>query len=272
MTVDDRTLEEAYREGPFSKDKTRSIMVRFHHPADRRQAWKLRDKLVKPIHFRQVFSDTIQGQRKALHPIFQYAKTHDEFKDNTFIRHDRLIVKGKSYNMNDLNKLPSALKVAVGCTHEKEIVYFYHYPTKFTIDDIEFNSVEQAFFYGKAIHYNRPLKAAEILATVNPVRQKNIGDSFGEKTWDTRVEIMKAVVREKFKQSSYLKAVLLSTGIKTLIEANPHDSHWGAGISATAAKANSNQFPGDNVMGCILMEIRDELKPVTEIAPAAGHE
>jgi ribA/ribD-fused uncharacterized protein len=70
--------------------------------------------------------------------------------------------------------------------------------------------------------------------------------------WETvKVRVMKEVVREKFTQNPDLAAKLLSTESAVLCEKNTwHDTFWGVDM-------NGN---GDNHLGKILMEIRDELR------------
>lgn len=63
-------------------------------------------------------------------------------------------------------------------------------------------------------------------------------------------DIMREVVRAKFTQYSTLRKMLLSTGDAILVEHTVNDSYWGDG-------GNGN---GKNMLGKILMEIRQELK------------
>ena len=48
---------------------------------------------------------------------------------------------------------------------------------------------------------------------------------------EMRVEIMQIGITAKFNQNPHLKEFLLNTGSNTLIEANPKDRFWGAGMS-----------------------------------------
>ena len=77
------------------------------------------------------------------------------------------------------------------------------------------------------------------------------------------VESYKVVVRgnlAKFGQNENLKAVLLSTEKKVLVEASPYDKIWGIGMKLTeAVKTNPHNWKGNNKLGFALMEVRDEL-------------
>ena len=54
------------------------------------------------------------------------------------------------------------------------------------------------------------------------------------------------------------RKALLATGGAILAEASPHDRIWGIGLSADDPKAvRPDQWQGQNLLGRILMEIRD---------------
>jgi ribA/ribD-fused uncharacterized protein len=68
--------------------------------------------------------------------------------------------------------------------------------------------------------------------------------------WDTaRDEVMLAALRLKF-ASPEMRALLLDTGLRQLVEASPTDSYWGCGRSGK----------GKNRLGQLLMQVRAELR------------
>lgn len=64
----------------------------------------------------------------------------------------------------------------------------------------------------------------------------------------------------KFSQDEELKEFLLSTENRIIVEASPVDFVWGIGMAEDDPNA---EFPlkwkGPNLLGFVLMEIRDEL-------------
>jgi ribA/ribD-fused uncharacterized protein len=71
------------------------------------------------------------------------------------------------------------------------------------------------------------------------------------KDWDVvKDDIMRDAVMAKFTQNKELKALLLSTGDATLVEHTANDSYWADGGDGT----------GKNMLGIILMEVREKLK------------
>jgi N-glycosidase YbiA len=69
--------------------------------------------------------------------------------------------------------------------------------------------------------------------------------------WESvKVGIMREIVRAKFSQHDDIRRVLLSTGDATIVEHTENDSYWGDG----------GDGGGKNVLGRILMEVREELR------------
>ena len=67
---------------------------------------------------------------------------------------------------------------------------------------------------------------------------------------DAKVDVMRLAVRRKFETHDDLRAQLLATGDEELVETAPSDWFWGCGADGT----------GENRLGKILMELRDELR------------
>lgn len=71
------------------------------------------------------------------------------------------------------------------------------------------------------------------------------------KDWESvKVDLMREAVRAKFRQHDDLRELLLGTGDATLVEHTTNDAYWGDGGDGR----------GKNMLGRILMEIREELR------------
>jgi ribA/ribD-fused uncharacterized protein len=69
--------------------------------------------------------------------------------------------------------------------------------------------------------------------------------------WESvKVLVMRQAVRAKFSQHDDIRAILLATGNAQLVEHTENDAYWGDGGDGS----------GKNMLGQILMEIRDELR------------
>jgi hypothetical protein len=74
---------------------------------------------------------------------------------------------------------------------------------------------------------------------------------------------MKSALSMKFSQNNHLKEQLIKTGSKCLAEASPFDTFWGTGISLREHHCFDRDRWGKNLLGLLLMEIRDQLKTAT---------
>ena len=73
----------------------------------------------------------------------------------------------------------------------------------------------------------------------------------------------------KFGQHKELRDFLLGTGNKVLVEASPQDAIWGIGLAADDDRAASPEhWPGLNLLGFALMEVRHQIKPILSNGPS----
>jgi ribA/ribD-fused uncharacterized protein len=135
----------------------------------------------------------------------------------------------------------------------------------FEVDGVQFTSTEQFFHYQKAHLFKDQSSMAKILATKDPKKQKQLGrkvKNYEEKVWsDKCYMIMKRGLYAKFKQNPVLKERLLSISNARFVEASPYDKKWGIGIQADHPNAATpSKWPGTNLLGKALTEVRDMLK------------
>ena len=128
-----------------------------------------------------------------------------------------------------------------------------------------FATTEQAFMWEKAVFFNDHESASKILKEENPAKAKKLGrevKNFDDSKWSkVCYEIMYKINYEKYFQNTRLKNILLNTDDKMIIEANPRDTRWAIGLSAEDDRVlDESQWQGENLLGKVLMQIRDELK------------
>lgn len=138
------------------------------------------------------------------------------------------------------------------------------YYSDFEIDGILFNCCEQWMMYSKAILFNDFEKAQGILKESKANIQRKLGRQilyFKEETWlKNRVEIVYQGNLAKFSQNDQLKCYILGTSNKYLAEASPNDLIWGIGFSTVDEnRLFKEKWRGQNMLGEILMKIRDEI-------------
>jgi ribA/ribD-fused uncharacterized protein len=85
---------------------------------------------------------------------------------------------------------------------------------------------------------------------------------FDEQRWaQQRFEVVVTGNLAKFSQHRDLRQFLLGTGGQVLAEASPRDRVWGIGLAADDPRAASPRtWPGLNLLGFALMEVRRELQ------------
>ncbi len=257
--------------GGGARSTHRPLIVRFQTTGDRNRIWNTRRELKGTnIWIKEDFPAATEANRKRLYPILREAKVQG--KKASLIA-DKLIVEGQSYTVNDLYRLPGNLrpdKAAVRHTNRyvmfygRTAVYSNFHPRKVTIENREYNCVEQAFQHKKALDANDTNAATKILATHDPAEQKRIGDKVKvSKKWEQRhgVALMKKAVLAKFSQHEDLKGELKSTQGKCLVECNPYDKFWSCGMKLEDPNAcNPSNWTGENQLGMCLDETRRALQ------------
>ena len=127
--------------------------------------------------------------------------------------------------------------------------------------------------YHKVLMFRKYDLADQIMQTNDPAKCKKIAGrrfpEFNSELWEkTCYRIVRCGVRAKFVQNPEILQILLGTGNTLLAECSPYDKKWGIGIGITNPKRlNVAVWPGNNLLGRILMEIREELRQEIRLSP-----
>ncbi|WP_434417850.1 NADAR family protein [Nannocystis pusilla] len=137
-------------------------------------------------------------------------------------------------------------------------------PSRFEVDGVTYGCAEQFMMAEKARLFGDEATRAKILATDSPRQHKALGREvagFVQAVWDREcLEIVVRGNRAKFTQNPDLRAALLATGDKLLVEASPLDRLWGVGLRADDPRIHDpRQWRGKNLLGEALMRVRAEL-------------
>lgn len=143
-------------------------------------------------------------------------------------------------------------------------VFSQWHPTPFIVDGEGFQTAEQWMMFAKARLFADEERAASILATPDPATQKRLGQqvqNFDQATWDaSKINIVYDGNRAKFEQNEGARRQLKSTSGTMLVEANPRDWIWGAGLAIDDPRVNQPQeWRGENLLGRILTKVRSDL-------------
>ncbi|UGQ09866.1 NADAR family protein [Yinghuangia sp. ASG 101] len=139
------------------------------------------------------------------------------------------------------------------------------WPSPFTVDDVTYATAEHWMMAGKARLFGDPAAERRAVAAPHPKTAKAVGRQvrgFDEATWVARrFELVVAGNVAKFGQNAALRAFLLGTNTRILVEASPMDRLWGIGLAATDPRADDPaQWRGLNLLGFALMETRARLR------------
>lgn len=139
------------------------------------------------------------------------------------------------------------------------------YDAGFEVDGQSFLTAEHYMMYQKARLFADGAACERVLAAGNPAKAKAVGREvvgFDQHRWEeARFEIVIDANMAKFSQNPELKAFLLGTEDRVLVEASPVDRIWGIGLAQDAAAAeNPNSWKGLNLLGFALMEVRERLR------------
>lgn len=148
---------------------------------------------------------------------------------------------------------------------EKNGEFSNWYIRKFVIDDFQYFCVEQYMMAQKAKLFHDAERYTAILRANTPAGCKALGKQvkpFVPKEWDAvKFDVVKRANRAKYMQNPDLMRILLATEDSILAEASPKDAVWGIGLAAaTAEKMDPSDWPGANLLGKVLMELRDEFR------------
>lgn len=138
------------------------------------------------------------------------------------------------------------------------------WPSEFSVDGVVYPTAEHWMMSGKARLFGDEETLAKILAAPHPHAAKRLGRlvrGFDGQAWERRrSELVVAGNVAKFGQDEALRAYLLGTGRRVLVEASPVDRIWGIGLAADDERAaDPAQWRGPNLLGFALMEARARL-------------
>ena len=144
-------------------------------------------------------------------------------------------------------------------------VFSQWYPAAFEVDGERYATAEHYMMAEKARLFGADGIRRQILQAGSPKQAKALGRQivgFKDEVWNAhRFDIVCRANFAKFSQHADLKAFLLQTGNRILVEASPVDSIWGIGSAQDDPHAeNPLQWQGLNLLGFALMKVRDQMQ------------
>ena len=264
-----------YRKGKTAGGmKPRPVIIRFYEPFQKKMIFQNLKKLTGNPRWKNVFinddlTEDQAGKMKDLRAINGYAKSIGK---NAKIKGATLFIDGKSFGLDDVNKVPSEVSIEKAKNIEimegKGLAFQGHHSfmsnmssSEFEYKGKQFKSVEVGYQYMRACANDYHNEASKIRkegdAYAAKRATKKIKDC--EKWINSREKIMKDLVQAKFEQNEDLRKNLLDTGDKKLYECT-EDKFWGCNVPISKAKQlDPKKMQGKNMLGNILMDVRKKM-------------
>ena len=259
------TIKSCRRLGRPSKQRIRPVSIKFYHKQDTEFILENRFDLDRGIYVDKEYLIDVERKRKTLLPILRAAKQTSEYKKQSKLEDDKIVLKGRRYDVNTLNQLPEELNVFKVTTRENAdtIGYFGEinplsnfYPATFTHDGVQYISSEQfiqankAKYFGDHEAYNQIMGCTTSLECKCASRQRRNVDV---DKWDMVAgELCQPGIQSKFLQNPPIMDMLLrKTGHKTIVECTS-DRLWGTGVAVGKTLPSKNPPPlqEHKIFGC----------------------
>ena len=257
-------IDRCHRLGPYKPNMTRRLICCFNWYGDIQSILHQRKLLPKGVYISEDLPDEWIDCRKVLKPIFNAAKRMETLKTKTHLFKDKLIIDWKTYsagpdaNFSEVNALLDISSTCQRSNENKTIFLGMHsvfsnlHPAHFSLDNIEYNCVEQMLQSEKASLFDDDISHARIMREQNPYKIKKLGScikNFSNECWKhSERQIAHAAALGKFQQNPTLRNILLSTGTAKIAESLT-DAHWGTGIHLHDKHALDERYwKGDGLM------------------------
>ena len=155
------------------------------------------------------------------------------------------------------------------CFRGPQCVMSNMYPCTVPFRNKQFPSSEHAYQWEKAMTVGDFSAAQQILEAPDGFTAKKISQRMDKQCLDIwrqhySVRVMKKIAQAKFENVEEFREELIDSKGMFLIETTS-DTFWGVGfLQDVAAYCRPQYWPGENVMGRILMELRDKYLGLTE--------
>ena len=118
-------IRSCKRLGRYVKDRAHPISVEFVRKDDVDFILSNKTNLAKGVFADKEYPAEVEKKRKILRPIYTAAKHSTKYRKRCRMENDLLVVKGKRYNVNELDNLPKSLKPANVTSKNSKTVYGY---------------------------------------------------------------------------------------------------------------------------------------------------
>ena len=266
-------IRSCKRLGRYIQGKSRPISAEFLRKDDVDYILSNKTNLQSGIYADKEYPLDIEKKRKILRPIYTAAKQSKKYKKCCRMENDQVVIKGKHYGIDDMDKLPKSLKPVNVTSKTNDTVFGYFgelnplsnfHPAEFSIEGKTFHCSEQYIQWKKAELFkdHNTMKKVERAKTGHQCKEAGKATTNYKKTlWEQKAaNLCKPGIRQKFIENKIPRDVLLrKTSGKRIVECTK-ETPWGCGVPL---KDDNCLLPvkwtSQGIMGTMLEEIRQEL-------------
>ena len=222
-TIDSHSEHERWRQikqmeitrckklGTYGRDKTRPVRLDVEYILSNKK------HLRRGVYADKAYTAEVENKRHMLRPILKSARQIPAYQKRCRLDVDELVILGKHYTVDRLNKLPPDLNVfnLTSKNNEDTIGYFgelnplsnFH-PAPFTVNGVHYICSEQFIQHTKAILFKDYITAQKILNATTALECKTLSreiENFDKPTWES---CAKEHCLEGIKQKIYPKQCL----------------------------------------------------------------
>ena len=206
--------------------------------------------------------------------ILRAAKKLNEYKKQSQLDDDRIVIKGKTYTVNTLNQLPEELSAfKVMSKEDQETVGFFgeinplsnFHLAPFSVDGVDYISSEQYIQACKAKYFGDNDTLNKILGSTTSIDCKDLSRNirnYSESKWEQVTgKLCYPGIRAKFEQNPVaLNTLLTKTGKKRIVEC-ASDRLWGTGLPLSDPDClDGTKWISQGILGQILEDIQNEFE------------
>ena len=152
---------------------------------------------------------------------------------------------------------------------------FFYSPIRYKNQD--YFSVEQGYHHIRAVNAGDNALASAILNSSTSYEVKQLSKNLPRRLVNTQemdddVNLMRSLLQAKARQSLVMREALRKSTGKTIVHSTyPNDKFWASGVHFKQTEF-PNGFPGRNMHGVLIMEVRDALLPEKDYEPFSNFE
>ena len=271
-------IKNIRRVGNFSNYRHRPICIEFISKCSADFLYEKRRKLEKGIYVDRDYNIETERDRRKLKLILRKAKEYEDLRSKSKMEGNKLIIRGKTYTVGNLDQLPDRLQGHnVSSSTNQETYGFFgelnplsnFHACEFDVNGFTYHSSEQYIQAKKAEYFGAVETKKDILNSETASECKDLAksiDNYDSESWNKIArEKCEPGILEKFTQNPRLGNFLISTGNKKILECS-YDKVWGIGVPLKDKDClKEDKWNGENLLGEILMSIRDKLQPTSNI-------